>query len=315
MRGVTVPVRHDPASMSGEISSPLRCSACSGLMRPRLRARDYNRAVSDLVFNYFECVDCKLISLQNVPADLGPYYVPGYYLQPTTEEGIEAGVAHEQYKIDLVRQFKPSGRLLEIGPSWGAFCLLAKRSGYVVEAIEMDPACCEFLTTRIGVRAICRSDEAAALEEATPPDVIAAWHVVEHLRDPWRLIDAAAARLAPGGILVLALPNPDALQFRLLGRLWAHVDAPRHLHLIPAKVLRARAEAAGLEQVMSTTTDRGSIGWNEFGWTFSLPHLASGAFAKRVLRFAGRKLTTVMKSTERREGVGSAYTSIFRKPA
>src|SRR5205085_9122902 len=102
-------------------------------------------------------------------------------------------------KIELVMQFVRKGRLLEIGPSWGAFCLLAKRAGFSVEAIEMDPDCCEFLNSSIGVRAIGRSDEASALAEAARPDVIAAWHVLEHMQDPWKMIDAAAAQLATGG--------------------------------------------------------------------------------------------------------------------
>jgi SAM-dependent methyltransferase len=177
----------------------------------------------------------------------------------------------------------------------------------------MDPACCEFLESRIGVRAICRNDEAAALEEAAQPDVIAAWHVLEHMRDPWRFVDAAARRLAPGGVLVLALPNPHAFQFRVLGRYWAHLDAPRHLHLVPPEVLRARAEAAGLEQVLCTTTDHGSLGWNGFGWAFSLPHLGASPFLKRVLRFAGRKFTPIAALIEAREGAGAAYTAVFRK--
>ncbi len=284
-------------------------------MRHAFDTRDYNHKVSNEVFRYSTCTSCALVSLENVPGDLGPYYVSGYHMQPASDAAIEAGVAHEQYKIDLVRQFASSGRLLEIGPSWGAFCLLAKRAGFAVEAIEMDPSCCEFLTARIGVRAICRNDEAAALADATTPDVIAAWHVLEHLRDPWRLVDAVAARLAPGGILVLALPNPGALQFKVLRSHWAHVDAPRHLHLIPPDVLRSRAESAGLEQVMCTTTDAGSLGWNEFGWVYSLPHLAGGKFAKRALRFAGRRISAAVAFVERKEGAGSAYTSVFRKPA
>lgn len=283
-------------------------------MRHSFETRDYNHAVSGEVFRYAICTRCRLASLENVPDDLAPYYVAGYHMQPASDAAIEAGVAHERYKIDLVRRFAASGRLLEIGPSWGAFCLLAKRAGFSVEAIEMDPSCCEFLTKRIGVKAICRSDEAAALSEAAQPDVIAAWHVLEHLRDPWKLVDAAARCLAPGGVLVLALPNPDALQFKILGRYWAHVDAPRHLHLIPSEVLRARAERAGLVQEMCTTTDQGSLGWNEFGWVYSLPHLVSGAFAKRVLRFAGRKISAFTAFAEEKEGAGSAYTSVFRKP-
>lgn len=298
---------------SQDVAKP-RCSACGAAMEHFLRVRDYNRAVTADEFEYSRCPRCGLSSLANVPKDLSPYYASDYHAFPSSEDAVEAGVAHERYKIELVRQFAPQGRLLEVGPSWGAFCLLAKRAGYSVEAVEMNAACCAFLESRIGVRAICRSDEAAALSEATTPDVIAAWHVLEHLRDPWRLVGAAAERLAPGGVLVLALPNPHAFQFRVLGRIWAHVDAPRHLHLIPPELLRARAEAAGLEQVLCTTTDPGGLGWNSFGWEFSLPHLASSSFAKRALRKVGRELARLVAPIERREGAGAAYTSVFRKP-
>ena len=290
------------------------CSSCNGSMQPAFETRDYNRGVSDEIFRYDRCEKCGLISLRNVPEDIGPYYAAGYHMLPRTDAAIEAGAAHDRYKIDLVTRFIQKGHLLEIGPSWGAFCLLAKRAGFSVEAIELDPDCCAFLNSRIGVRAIRRNDEAAALAEAAQPDVIAAWHVLEHMRDPWTMVDAAAARLAPGGVLVLALPNPYAYQFRLLGRHWAHVDAPRHVHLIPPEVLRMRAEAAGLKQVLCTTTDHGSLGWNAFGWVYSLPHFASGALFKRVLRFAGRKVALLARIVEEREGKGSAYTAVFRKP-
>lgn len=301
-------------AMPDDSAGELHCSACGGRMLPFLQTRDYNRAVSDEPFQYSRCVRCGLASLVDIPLDLGRYYAPGYHLLPSTQQAVEAGVAHEQYKIDLIRQFVPSGQLLEVGPSWGAFCLLAKRSGFAVEAIEMDPNCCEFLESRIGIRAICRNDEALALDEAVQPDVIAAWHVLEHMRDPWRLVEAAARRLAPGGVLVLALPNPDAFQFRMLGRFWAHVDAPRHLHLVPSEVLRTQAEAAGLEQVLCTTTDRGSIGWNGFGWMFSLQNLVPSPFLKRAMRLIGRAVTPVASMIENREGRGSAYTAVFRKP-
>lgn len=283
-------------------------------MRRDFKTRDYNRRVSRETFSYAKCPLCKLVSLQNVPFDLGAYYETGYHVRPRTEAEIAAGLAHEQYKVELVRRFAGSGRLLEIGPSWGAFCVLAKRAGFSVEAIEMDRSCCEFLESRFGIRAICRSDEAAALADVTPPDVVAAWHVLEHLRDPWRLLDAIAARLSPGGILVLALPNPAAFQFNVLGRYWAHVDAPRHAHLIPSGLLRARAEVAGLKHLATTTTDEGSLGWNGFGWTYSLPHLVPGPIAKRVMRLAGRVVAKIAAPLEHREGFGAAYTSIFRKP-
>jgi SAM-dependent methyltransferase len=178
----------------------------------------------------------------------------------------------------------------------------------------MDPACCEFLEKRIGIRAICRADEAEAIEDAAVPDVIAAWHVLEHLRDPWTFLESAARRLAPGGVLVLALPNPHSLQFRLLGRYWTHIDAPRHLHLVPPQVLAAKLEALGLKQELCTTTDPGSLGWNNFGWVYSLPHLARSRLAKRVLRRLGQVASKLAAPIEGREGAGAAYTAVFRRP-
>jgi 2-polyprenyl-3-methyl-5-hydroxy-6-metoxy-1,4-benzoquinol methylase len=290
------------------------CRACGGAMVPYLRTRDYNRGLVEEEFRYLRCGQCGFATLENVPADLDRYYVADYHGLPGSDAAMEAGIEHERYKIDLVGRFLASGRVLEIGPAWGAFCALAKRAGYVVEAIEMDPACCRFLEDRIGVRAICRTDETSALDEAAEPDLIAAWHVIEHLRDPWKLLEAAARRLAPGGVLVLALPNPHAFQFRVLGRYWAHLDAPRHLHMIPPDLLRRRAEDAGLRQELSTTRDFGSLRWNSFGWEHSLPHLASSQLAKRGLRFAARRLARVVAPIEAREGAGAAYTAVFRKP-
>lgn len=299
--------------MPSKAIEPSICGSCGGIMSRFLTTGDLNRAISDVRFVYLRCAKCGLISLFNVPHRIDAYYPSGYHQLPSTQDAIDAGVAHDQYKIDLVKRFVGSGRLLEVGPAWGAFCLLARRSGFSVEAIEMDEQCCDFLRTRFDIPTIRSDDEAHAIGQATEPDVIAAWHVMEHLRDPWRFLAAAARRLTPGGILVVAMPNPDAFQFRLLGKFWAHIDAPRHIHLIPGRVLKSKAEAAGLETMLLTSTDAGSLDWNRFGWEFSLPHLVSSPFWKRRLRTLGRVTSILASAIERREGLGSAYTAVFRK--
>ena len=290
------------------------CSACGGAMTSFLETHDYNRRVSNEAFRYLRCSGCGLISLADPPADLARYYADAYHAVPATAADIERGAEHDRYKIDLVRRYVSAGRLLEIGPSWGAFCLLAGRAGFDVEAIEMDRRCCDFLTSHIGVRAIHAEDEATALGRASTPDVVALWHVIEHLRDPWTLLEAAARRLAPGGVIVIATPNPDAMQFRAFGRFWAHVDAPRHLHLLPARVLRAKMAALGLAEELCTTTDPGSLRWNAFGWSWSLANLTESKTLKRGLRLAGRLFAALISPLERIEGSGSAYTAVYRKP-
>jgi 2-polyprenyl-3-methyl-5-hydroxy-6-metoxy-1,4-benzoquinol methylase len=289
------------------------CSACGATMAPAFEARDWNRELSDEAFRYLRCGRCALTSLENVPADLGRYYATDYHVLPATAEDIRRGAVHERYKIDLVRRYTDGGRLLEIGPSWGAFCLLAREAGFQVEAIEMDARCCEFLERQVGVRAIRSADEAAAIQQAEVPDVVALWHVIEHLRDPWALLASAAARQQAGGLVVIATPNPAAFQYRLFGRYWTHVDAPRHLHLIPAALLREKMAALGYEELLCTTTDEGSLGWNDFGWRFSLAGFAQARLLKRALRLAGRILARLAAPLENGEGRGSAYTSVFRR--
>lgn len=278
-----------------------------------LRTRDYNRAASEASFSYERCTRCGLISLANVPADLAIYYAAGYHDIPSSTADLERGAEHDRYKIEMVRRFATGGRLLEIGPGWGAFCLLAQRAGFDVEAIEMDERCCEFLRDKLGVRAIHAEDAAAALEMASSADVIALWHVLEHIPDPWTLLEAAARKLSAGGVLLIATPNPRAAQFRLFGRFWAHLDAPRHVHLLPSSALSERAAGVGLSAQSITTRDPGSLGWNDFGWRFSLANLSPARVLKRPLRLAGRLIAHVAAPLERAEGKGSAYTAVFRK--
>jgi SAM-dependent methyltransferase len=254
------------------------------------------------------------VTLIDPPGDPARHYDPGYHAIPMTPELLEQRLEHERYKIEMVLRFVQGGTLVEIGPSWGAFCLLAKRCGFSVEAIELDPKCCEFLTATLGIKATLGDRAMAALDHMAAPDVIALWHVIEHLPEPLSVLERAAARLAPGGILVVASPNPEALQFRLFRRYWGHLDAPRHVNLIPARTLRHRAERLGLESVYCTTTDPGSLECNVFGWRKSLSNVVPQALKAGVYH-VGRLAADVAGPVERREGKGGAYTAIFRKPA
>src|SRR5262244_144512 len=76
-------------------------------------------------------------------------------------------------------------------------------------------------------------------------DVVTAFHVLEHVPDP-----VAAARrmldwLAPGGLLIVEVPNAGGLGASLFQDAWAGLELPRHLsHFTPA-TLEAVIEKAG----------------------------------------------------------------------
>lgn len=84
------------------------------------------------------------------------------------------------------------------------------------------------------------------LEESAVDGIVAS-HVIEHLRseDLWRLVSAAADKLADGGILILETPNPESL---LAGSINFHRD-PTHVRPVHPETLAFLTESAGFSDV------------------------------------------------------------------
>lgn len=89
------------------------------------------------------------------------------------------------------------------------------------------------------------------------------WHSLEHLRQPVRALRHAATLVAPGGLLIIAVPNAASMQARLFGDRWLHLDIPRHLVHITPDALISTIESLGLrvEQVSNVRGGQGLFGW------------------------------------------------------
>jgi SAM-dependent methyltransferase len=89
------------------------------------------------------------------------------------------------------------------------------------------------------------------------------WHSLEHLPSAAAAIDRAAQLLAPGGSLVVAVPNYASVQARTFGARWFHLDIPRHIVHLPARALVAGLSERGFA-VERCSHWRG--GQELFGW-------------------------------------------------
>ena len=299
---------------------PINCSLCQVEAIFLFDAKDLNRKISDETFSYYRCPKCQLAFLPQIPENLDDYY-SGYYQFPTLET-IAQTAAGERFKLEMVQQFKTAGKLLEIGPSVGVFCYQAKQAGFEVDAIEMSTDCCKFLSQEIGVNAVNSDNPPEAIKNMAAHDVIVLWHNIEHLPDPWACLEQVSQNLNPGGILVVAAPNPDSLGFRVLGSKWPHVDAPRHLNLIPLKTLVEYLEPLKLKPLMTTTNDPGAQYWNRFSWQIYLMNCFNynGKNYSQKSRWEwifwaaiGYIFSLPLALLERRNLNGSAYTAIFKK--
>ena len=137
---------------------------------------------------------------------------------------------------------------------------------------------------------------------------------MEHLPDPWQVIEEAARLLAPGGILLLAMPNPDSYEFSVLKNAWLHLDAPRHLYFFGMKSLIGICEANGMRLLETTTADTFSqiqsrYAW--YGWAYSWVPIR---YVRGVIRIiCGEILHRRAFKKQMTEGLGSGYTAVFVK--
>ncbi|MDW8298728.1 MAG: class I SAM-dependent methyltransferase [Anaerolineae bacterium] len=311
------------------------CPYCNAQADFLLYAQDENRHSTSETFTYYRCPSCGLIFLYPLPADLSKYYVGDYHAQPATHSERALHERLEAIKLAYVQRYARGNSLLEIGPSYGAFLRLAVQAGFKATAIELDADCVAALNAA-GIPAIQSAEPAQALKALGQYDVIGMWHVIEHLPAAWDVLSEAAQHLAPNGVLIVAAPNPQALTFQLFKARWSYLDAPRHVYLLPMRLVERVARQSGLVPI-ARSANNAEARWHNFAaWrsslinligkkrvqaALSLPQRADQARSRssrlraRVFRLGLRALTLAAAPLELTGARGSAYTLIFRKPA
>jgi SAM-dependent methyltransferase len=149
----------------------------------------------------------------------------------------------------------PPGAVLDVGAGEGTLLDALHARGREAIGLELD-------STRPDVRAADIED----LEESGFAAIVF-WHTLEHLPRPGAALTRAADLLAPGGLLVVAVPNTESLQARAFGDRWLALDLPRHLVHLPASTLLQRLDELGLEVTRTSHLRGGQVA---FGWVHGL---------------------------------------------
>jgi uncharacterized protein (DUF362 family)/SAM-dependent methyltransferase len=144
----------------------------------------------------------------------------------------------------LARLARPGARVLDVGCGTGGFLDRARAKGFLVEGQEPSAA------------GLARSrDRGLTVHESLEPlpagrfDAVTLWHVLEHARDPVALLAEARRVLAPGGVVLVAVPDAGSPEARLSGARFGLLDVPRHLFHFDRASLATALERAGLEPV------------------------------------------------------------------
>jgi SAM-dependent methyltransferase len=243
------------------MSAPEVCPICDGPLQPT-RVRAYDRLVTgEGPFAVVECAACQYgITVPQLSVEeLGPYYADSYYEDFYEHTGGRGGSPLHRLR-ELLRRRGAEGRwrrppfqldgiepgaVLEVG--CGAGELLAQFAARGWETYGIDPgAAAAAAAARRGAEV-----HTGTLDDQPWPaasfQLVVFQHSLEHIPDPVAAVRAATELLAPGGLLLVDVPNWASWQRRLFGNRWFVLDLPRHLQHFSPRALTRLAPRLGLE--------------------------------------------------------------------
>lgn len=156
------------------------------------------------------------------------------------DEERRLAVLNAKRRLDVIRRYRSSGKLLEVGCARGGFLRVAREyfsAAGVEPNEELARDAMEFAPVYQG------------LIETYPHagyDVAASFHVIEHTDSPRKFLEAIAARIRPGGLVVIETPNIHSVPFRLMKSHWRQF-IPEHYFFFDEGTMSKLLEAAGFK--------------------------------------------------------------------
>ena len=227
-------------------------------------------------FTYLACPECTLerLSPRPTPDEMGAYYpqtyAPHVGLAPqgqadrfkrliydvfwAPDDAVPAGIMRVRpllrlalrpvrHRSTLSFSAPVTRRVFEFGAAKATDLLAFRDAGWEVEGCEPSAQACALAATQ-GIHLQQATAETAVLRDGAYGCILFN-NVFEHVHDPVAVLDKCHRALAPGGVLILIVPNHASVSAEAFGAAWPGYDAPRHTWGWTPASIRQRLAAAG----------------------------------------------------------------------
>jgi SAM-dependent methyltransferase len=123
--------------------------------------------------------------------------------------------------LNTIKPLQPDGCLLELGCFTGHFLTLARGAGYDTTGIEPDPWAAAYARREFGLT-VHETPVPALHFDDRSFDVIAMFHVMEHLTEPMKTLRDLHRIIKDTGLLAIEIPIIDTLYPMAMGRFHRH---------------------------------------------------------------------------------------------
>ena len=226
------------------------------------------------------CSGCGLRTLDPEPAaeDLVEVFDDGSIYEGAFTLRSDIMARHDETLAALEKRVRP-GALLDVGCGPGFFLEAARARGWRATGVDPSPFSVEHVK-KLGFEAHQGLLHDVDLPEASF-DAVALLQVVEHLIDPRALLEGCRKLLKPGGVLLVATPNPSSLLARVQKERFNYWIPPVHCVWYTPKTLKRILSTAGFTGVQVNTWSARAQGQHD-GLTALLSTKLAGLIPSRA---------------------------------
>ena len=192
-------------------------------------SRERKRLMELRGFTYHTCVGCTHVYVApRVRLDLLQDMASRLEHEDDTNEFLDIQKIFAEPICHLIRLRAPGTRLLDLGFGRGHIMRLARAYGFEVYGMDTSSHLVHQLEPEFGKRL----SHGTLGTDGIPWDrfdVVIMSHVLEHLTEPDRVLRSVLAKLSPGGVLYVAVPDIASLQFRIFGKYWDAINPMVHM--------------------------------------------------------------------------------------
>lgn len=282
--------------MPATSSTPPLCPLCQREAEPIFAPHTWTLREGGRVFRYVECPACDAMFSDPLPTaeEIDWLYQHRYdyswFIRRQGLKRLQAGHRWARLRAlfaDLKIGELPR-RMLDVGGGHAWFLRAARADGWNAEGLELlnDEL---VATAKVHGVTIHHGSLLAHSLPAKTFGLVTAWHVIEHISDIQGATRALAELVAPGGVLVIAVPNYRSAGMKRegLGWVWCQKPFVHPWHLSPA-ALKALLPPS-LEILAVTTRDTWDAQWAQTTIPYRYAMKAIYAGALFVRHKAGRK--------------------------
>lgn len=234
--------------MSLETRPDLVWAACPVCTDDRTEPRCTKRGFTIVV-----CRTCGLryVNPRPTPEWLDAWYRHEYYEQGRADAAGAEHLVHRDMKLatahlrlELLRAYRPAGRLVDVGSGGGFLVRAAGEAGWRAVGLEPSESASRSAVREEHIQVVTGRLQAAPLAPGRF-DAVTMLDVLEHVLDPRAFLREARRLLVPGGLLLVETPNIAGCVPALMGARHPWICPPEHLTYFTPGTLRRVIEESG----------------------------------------------------------------------